>query len=56
VVECRPCAQFSLGCGRHLLLDRPKPLEARPEGGAIRTETLPAFTEAEYRKIVAGLP
>jgi uncharacterized protein with GYD domain len=24
--------------------------------GAVRTETLHAFTEAEYRKIVAGLP
>ena len=25
-------------------------------GGAIRTETLRAFTEEEYRKIIAGLP
>jgi uncharacterized protein with GYD domain len=25
-------------------------------GGAIRTETLPAFTEDEYRQVVAGLP
>ena len=25
-------------------------------GGAIRTETLRAFTEAEYRKIIAALP
>lgn len=25
-------------------------------GGAIRTETLRAFTEDEYRQIIAGLP
>jgi uncharacterized protein with GYD domain len=25
-------------------------------GGAIRSETLRAFTEEEYRKIIAGLP
>lgn len=26
------------------------------KGGSVRTETLKAFTEDEYREIVAGLP
>jgi uncharacterized protein with GYD domain len=31
-------------------------LLALTAGGNVRTETLKAFTEPEYRKIVAGLP
>ena len=56
---------FYLTMGRYdlvVILDVPKPeiiakiLLTTTSKGAISTETLPAFEEAEYRKIISELP
>ena len=33
-----------------------KILHTTTSGGAVGSETLPAFTEAEYRKVISDLP
>ena len=56
---------FFLTMGRYdlvVIVDAPDPetvakiLLATSSGGAVSTETLPAFAEAEYRKIISELP
>ena len=56
---------FYLTMGRYdlvVIVDAPNPetvakiLLATASGGAVSTETLQAFTEEEYRKIISGLP
>ena len=56
---------FYLTIGRYdiiLIVDAPNPetaakiLLTTTSGGSVSTETLTAFSEEEYRKIIAGLP
>jgi uncharacterized protein with GYD domain len=56
---------FYLTMGRYdlvVIVDAPNPetvtkiILATASGGAVRTETLPAFAEEEYRKIISELP
>ena len=56
---------FYLTMGRYdlvVIVDAPTPeavskiILATGSGGAVRTETLPAFSEEEYRKIISELP
>ena len=56
---------FYLAMGRYdlvLIVDAPNPETAAKviltttSGGAVSTETLQAFSEAEYRKIISELP
>jgi uncharacterized protein with GYD domain len=56
---------FYLTMGQYdlvVIVDAPTPeavskiILATGSGGAVRTETLPAFSEEEYRKIISELP
>jgi len=56
---------FYLTMGRYdliMIVDAPNPetvakiVLTTPSGGAVSTETLPAFPEEEYRKIISELP
>jgi uncharacterized protein with GYD domain len=56
---------FYLTMGRYdmvVIVDAPNPetvskiLLTTISGGAVSTETLPAFAEAEYRKVISELP
>ena len=56
---------FYLTMGRYdmvVIVDSPNPetvakiLLKTTSGGAVSTETLPAFAEAEYRKVISELP
>ena len=56
---------FYLTMGRYdlvVIVDAPNPetiaklLLTTTSGGAVGTETLPAFTEEEYRKVISELP
>ena len=56
---------FYLTMGRYdmvVIVDAPDPeavakiLLTTTSGGAVSSETLPAFTEAEYRKVISELP